>query len=105
MNITDLTPHQLRRAAAIKEKLDGLNKELRRLLDGAVTDGATSGKKRRMSATVKKENCGCAESAMGEGEAGIRSHPNLSQRHHRFNAIVWLIALEVIACAHVCERE
>jgi len=55
MNITELTPQQLRRAAAIKENLDGLNKELRRLLDGAVTAGATSGKKRRMSATVKRK--------------------------------------------------
>jgi len=55
MNITELTPQQLRRAAAIKEKLDGPNKELCRLLDGAVTDGATSGKKRRMSATVKRK--------------------------------------------------
>ena len=55
MNITDLTPHQLRRAAAIKEKLDGLNKELRRLLDGATTDGATSGKKRTMSAAVRRK--------------------------------------------------
>jgi len=55
MNITDLTPHQLRRAAAIKEKLDGLNKELRRLLDGAVTDGAASGKKRTVSAAVRRK--------------------------------------------------
>ena len=35
MTIIDLTPQQLRRAASIKEKLDGLNKELHRLLDGA----------------------------------------------------------------------
>ena len=55
MNITDLTSHQLRRAASIKEKLDGLNKELRRLLDGAMTNGVTSGKKRTMSAAVKRK--------------------------------------------------
>jgi hypothetical protein len=54
----------IRRAAAIKEKLDGLNKELRTLLDGAVT-----GKKRTMSAAVTRENCGCAKGEMGEGEA------------------------------------
>jgi hypothetical protein len=38
MDITDLTPYQLRRAAAIKEKLDRLNGELRKLLGGSSTD-------------------------------------------------------------------
>jgi hypothetical protein len=55
MNILDLTPQQLRHAASIKEKLDTLNKELRTLLDGAMTNGATSGKKRTMSAAVKRK--------------------------------------------------
>jgi hypothetical protein len=55
MNILDLTPQQLKRAASIKERLDGLNKELRRLLDGAMTNGATSRKKRTMSAAVKRK--------------------------------------------------
>jgi hypothetical protein len=54
LNITDLTSQQLRRAASIKEQLDGLNKELRRLLDGATTEGATS-KKRTMSAAVRRK--------------------------------------------------
>jgi len=55
MNILDLTPQQLRRAAAIKEKLDGLNNELRRLLDGALTGGATAKKRRTMSAAVRRK--------------------------------------------------
>jgi len=54
MNIIDLTPQQLRRAASIKEKLDDLSKELRRLFDGAMTNGARSRKKRTMSVAVKK---------------------------------------------------
>ena len=29
MNLIDLTPQQLKRAASIKEKIDGLNKQLR----------------------------------------------------------------------------
>jgi hypothetical protein len=53
MNITELTPQQLRRAASIKEKLAGLNKELRRLLDGAM-HGA-SRRKRTVSAAVKRK--------------------------------------------------
>jgi hypothetical protein len=55
MNITDLTPHQLKRAAAIKEKLDSLNKELRSLLNGVMTNVAKSGKKRTMSAATRRK--------------------------------------------------
>jgi hypothetical protein len=51
-NISDLTPQQLRRAATIKEQLDSLAKELRRLLDAAATDEGT-GKKRAMSAAAR----------------------------------------------------
>ena len=54
MNITQLTPQQLRRAALIKEKLDGLNKELRRLLNGGLTNGTTVNKG-RMSPAVKRK--------------------------------------------------
>jgi hypothetical protein len=56
MNILDLTPQQLKRAASIKERLDGLNRELHRLLDGSVTNGAMPRKKRTMSAAVKSRN-------------------------------------------------
>ena len=55
MNITDVTSQQLKRAAAIKEKLDALNRELRSLLDGSSSNGAASGKKRTMSAAVKRK--------------------------------------------------
>ena len=55
MNISDLTPQKLKRATLIKEKLDDLNKELRRLLDGITTDGVISEKKRTMTAAVKRK--------------------------------------------------
>jgi hypothetical protein len=55
MNITDLTPQQLRRAASIKERIEGLNKELRHLLDSSTTNGARSTKKRTMSTAVKRK--------------------------------------------------
>jgi hypothetical protein len=35
MTIIDLTPQQLKRAAAIKEQVDALNKEFRSLLGGS----------------------------------------------------------------------
>ena len=52
MNITELTSQQLRRAAAIKEELDALNRELRNLLDGSSSNGAAPGTKRTMSLTL-----------------------------------------------------
>jgi hypothetical protein len=55
MNILDLTPQQLKRAAAIRKKIDNLNGELRSLVDGSMTNSATSRKKRRMSAAVRKK--------------------------------------------------
>jgi hypothetical protein len=55
MDITELTPQQLRRAASIKEKVDTLNKELRSFLDGAVNDKAMTRKKRTMSAAAKRK--------------------------------------------------
>jgi hypothetical protein len=53
MNITELTPQQLRQAAAIKEKIESLNKELRTLADAATANGTTP-KKPTTSAAVRK---------------------------------------------------
>jgi hypothetical protein len=55
MNITELTSQQRRRAASIKEQIDTLNKELRRLLDGTTHNGFVSAQKRTMSAAAKKK--------------------------------------------------
>src|SRR5437879_2597922 len=54
MNLLDLTPSQLKRAAAIKEHIERLNKELRGLLGGPAKTGVASIKKRTMSTSVKK---------------------------------------------------
>ena len=40
MNLLDLTPNQLKRAAAIKEQINRLNGELSKLLGGASNNGA-----------------------------------------------------------------
>jgi len=55
MNITELTAQQLRRAASIKDQIDTLNQELRRLLDGTTTNGFVSAQKRTLSAAAKKK--------------------------------------------------
>ena len=55
MNLSDLTINQLKRAAAIKERIEGLNKELRSILGGSAKSGAAPKKKRTMSASVKRK--------------------------------------------------
>src|SRR3989337_1245137 len=55
MNISDLTINQLKRAAAIKEQIEALNKELRTILCAPAKSGAAPKKKRTMSASVKRK--------------------------------------------------
>ena len=54
MNPLDLTPGQLKRAAAIKEQLDRLNKELRNILGGSAIPASAAPKERTRSAAAKK---------------------------------------------------
>jgi septal ring factor EnvC (AmiA/AmiB activator) len=55
MDIYELTINQLKRATAIKEQIEKLNKELGSILGGAIKSGAASTKKRTMSASTKKK--------------------------------------------------
>jgi hypothetical protein len=55
MNPLDLTVNQLRRAAAIKEQIEKLNKELRAILGARANPGAAPQKKRTMSAATKRK--------------------------------------------------
>ena len=55
MSLHDLTINQLKRAAAIKEQIDALNKELRSLLGGPATPRKAPKKKQTMSAAVKRK--------------------------------------------------
>ena len=55
MNLHDLTITQLKRAAAIKERIEALNKELRAILGTPAKSGAAPKKKRTMSAAVKRK--------------------------------------------------
>jgi len=55
MNLLDLTVNQLIRAAAVKEKIEALNSELRSILDGSRNSGTASSKKPTMSASVRKK--------------------------------------------------
>lgn len=55
MNPLDLTVNQLKRAAAIKEQIEALNKELRGILVAPSTTRAAPKKKRTMSSATKKQ--------------------------------------------------
>jgi hypothetical protein len=55
MNLFDLTINQLKRAAAIKEQIEDLNKELRSILGASAKSGAARKKNRTMSAAAKKK--------------------------------------------------
>ena len=62
MSIFDLTVNQLKRAAAIKEQIEALNRELRSIFGGSAKSGAAPTKKPTMSAAVKKK-IGAAQKA------------------------------------------
>ena|SRR5574342_31921 len=55
MNPLDLTVKQLKRAAAIKEQIEALNRELRAILGAPAISGAAPQKKRTMSAATKRK--------------------------------------------------
>jgi len=57
MNIANLTPKQLRRAAAIKEKIQSLENQLNRILGSPAkaTSSAVVKPKRKMSAAARRK--------------------------------------------------
>ena len=55
MNLFDLTINQLKRATAIKEQIDKLNKELGSILGASIKSGTASKNQRTMSTSVKKK--------------------------------------------------
>ena len=55
MNLLDLSPNQLKRAAAIKEQIDRLNAELRGIFGAQNNSHPAQGKTRTMSAAAKRK--------------------------------------------------
>jgi len=62
MNIYDLTINQLKRAVAIKQQIERLNKELRVVLGAPVKSRAASKKNRTLSAVARRK-IGAAQKA------------------------------------------
>ena len=55
MNLFDLSPNQLKRAAAIKERIEQLNAELRKILGATNNSQSAQAKTRTMSAAAKRK--------------------------------------------------
>jgi hypothetical protein len=72
MNILELTINQLKRAASIKEQIEGLNKELRSIFAGPGKSAAAPTKKRTMSAAAKR-NIAAAQRARWAKVKGSKS--------------------------------
>ena len=67
MNLIDLTPEQLKRAASIKEQIDGLNSQLRGILAVPATIASCANEESDHERFCEKENCGYSKSKMGKG--------------------------------------
>ena len=63
MNVYDLTTQQLKRAAAIKEQIDRLSKELRSIFGAPANPRAVQKKNQSMSASTKKNKIATAQRA------------------------------------------
>jgi hypothetical protein len=62
MNLLDLTPQQLKRAAAIKEQIESLSTELSRLLGGSAQPTNSPSTRRNLSPVARK-NIAAAQQA------------------------------------------
>jgi septum formation inhibitor MinC len=87
MNPLDLTVNQLKRAAAIKEQIEALNKELRGILGVSANSEAASQTKRTMSAAVKKKIAAAQRArwakAKGSNPATLSVKPAAKARRRR----------------------
>jgi len=76
MNLLDLTPIQLKRAAAIKEQIENLNTELRGILGVSADSAGVSTKKRTMSMAAKRKIAAAQKARWANrrrGESAARS--------------------------------
>lgn len=55
MNLIDLTPEQLKRAASIKEQIEALNEQLAKIFGTSAESGLVAKNNRTMSASAKRK--------------------------------------------------
>ena len=72
MNLFDLTIGQLKRAAAIKEQIEDLSKELRGILSGSAKSGTARTNKRTTSATGRMNIAGLSAKRSAKRAAKVK---------------------------------
>jgi len=77
MNLLDLTVNQLKRAAAIKEQIANLNKELRAILGALAMSEAAPKKNRTMSASVKRKIAAAQKARWAKIQGGKPAAPSV----------------------------
>jgi hypothetical protein len=83
MNLLDLTPEQLKRAASIKEQIAGLQKELGSLLGMPSADGVPANNHRTMSAAAKRRIAAAQKARwarLRSGKAAAASKSNAKKK-------------------------
>jgi len=73
MNLHDLTVNQLKRAAAIKQQIEDLNRELGSILGEPAKSAAGSKNQRRMSAAVRKKIAAAQKARWAKVQGAKRS--------------------------------
>jgi hypothetical protein len=75
MNLLELSVKQLKRAAAIKQRIEALNKELRGILGGSADSESVPKKKGTMSAAVKRKIAAAQRARWAKVRASKSSKP------------------------------
>ncbi len=73
--LLNITPGQLRKAAVIKEKIEGLEAELRLLLGESAATGSTNGKTRHISAAGRARIAAAARRRWAKVHAAAGGRP------------------------------
>ena len=85
MNLIDLTPGQLRRAAAIKVQIETLTNKLNRIL-GNTSDGAPTVRKRRKMSAAGRARMAAAARARWAKQRGKKARKAVARPRRKMSA-------------------
>src|SRR5438034_3599871 len=108
MNPLDLTVNQLKRAAAIKEQIEALNKELRGILGVSTKSRAAPKKNRPMSAAARKKISAAQRARWANRRRANRATPSVDRKSTRLNSSHTVISYAVFCLKkkkHGCSVE
>jgi hypothetical protein len=73
MNVTDLSPDELRRAAAIKDQIHALATKLHRILGSRTSEGASRVRRRRKMSPAARAKIAAAQRARWAKQRGTKA--------------------------------